>query len=85
VVAVVGNRWPDLPKNLSEFHMWLQPFETRIQMMKCIYPAENLQGNWNKTTDSDNSKDWKSERYIRYPTKRFYRNHAKNNQHVTYP
>jgi hypothetical protein len=38
-------------------------------MTKFIYPAENLQGKWNKTTDSDNSKGWKSERYIRYPTK----------------
>jgi hypothetical protein len=38
-------------------------------MTKFIYPAENLQGKWNKTTGSDNSKGWKSERYIRYPTK----------------
>jgi hypothetical protein len=54
-------------------------------MMKFIYPAKNLQGKWNETTDSDNSKGWKSERYLRYPTKRFYWGPAKNNQHVTYP
>jgi hypothetical protein len=72
VVAVVGNCWPVLPGNLPGFHVWLQPSETGIQMMKFIYPAENLQGKWNETTDFDNSKGWKSERYIRYPTKRFY-------------
>jgi hypothetical protein len=31
--------------------------------MKFIYPAEDLQGKWDKKTDSDNSKGWKSERY----------------------
>jgi hypothetical protein len=28
-VAVVGNRWPDLPGNLLGFHAWLQPSETK--------------------------------------------------------
>jgi hypothetical protein len=30
---------------------------TRMQMVRYVYPAENSQGKWNKTTDSDNSKD----------------------------
>jgi hypothetical protein len=28
-VAVVGNRWPDLPGNLLGFRAWLQPSETK--------------------------------------------------------
>jgi hypothetical protein len=28
-VAVVENRWPDLPGILPGFHAWLQPSETR--------------------------------------------------------
>jgi hypothetical protein len=55
MMAVVVNRWPNLPGNLPGFHVGLQPSETRIQMMKFIYPAENLQGKWDETTDSDNS------------------------------
>jgi hypothetical protein len=31
--------------------------------MKFIYPAQDLQGKWDETTDFDNSKGWKSERY----------------------
>jgi hypothetical protein len=65
---VVGNCWTDLPGNLLGFHVWLQPSETKIQMIKFIYPAEDLQGKWDETTDSDNSKGWKSERYLRYLT-----------------
>jgi hypothetical protein len=29
VVAVVANRWPDLPGSLPRFHAWLQPSETK--------------------------------------------------------
>jgi hypothetical protein len=28
-VAVVGNRWADLPGNLSRFRVWFQPSETK--------------------------------------------------------
>jgi hypothetical protein len=28
-VAVVGNRWPDLPGNLPGSHAWLQPSEIK--------------------------------------------------------
>jgi hypothetical protein len=42
--AAVENHWLDLPGNLPGFHVWLQPSETKIQMMKFIYPAEDLQG-----------------------------------------
>jgi hypothetical protein len=28
-VAVVENRWPDLPGNLPGFHAWLQPSKTK--------------------------------------------------------
>jgi hypothetical protein len=41
-------------------------------MMKFIYPAEDLQGKWIKIADSDNSKGWKSDGYLRDPTKDFY-------------
>jgi hypothetical protein len=29
VVAIVENRWPDLPENLPGFRAWLQPSETK--------------------------------------------------------
>jgi hypothetical protein len=29
VVAVVENRWPDLPGSLPRFRVWLQPSETK--------------------------------------------------------
>jgi hypothetical protein len=32
------------------------PSATRMQMVRYIYPAENSQGKWNETIDSDNSK-----------------------------
>jgi hypothetical protein len=35
-------------------------------MVKYIYPAEDSQGKWNKTNDSDNSKGWKSDGYLEY-------------------
>jgi hypothetical protein len=38
-------------------------------MVRYIYPAENSQGKWNETIDSDNSKGWKSDGYLRYSTK----------------
>jgi hypothetical protein len=41
------------------------PSATRMQMVRYIYPAENSQGKWNETNDSVNSKDWKSDRYLR--------------------
>jgi hypothetical protein len=44
VGIVVGNCWTDLSGNLPGFHVWLQPSETKIQMIKFIYPAEDLQG-----------------------------------------
>jgi hypothetical protein len=28
-MAVVGNRWPDLPGNLPGFRAWLHPSETK--------------------------------------------------------
>jgi hypothetical protein len=56
VVTVVGNCWTDLPGNLPGFHVWLQPSETKIQMIKFTYPAENLQGKWDETTDSDTAR-----------------------------
>jgi hypothetical protein len=43
-----------------------------MQMVRYIYPAENLQGKWIKITYSDNSKGWKSDGYLRFPTKDFY-------------
>jgi hypothetical protein len=43
-----------------------------MQMVRYIYPAENSQGKWIKIADSDNSKGWKSDRYLRDPTKDFY-------------
>jgi hypothetical protein len=45
------------------------PSETRIQMMRFIYPAEKSQGKWNKTIDSGNSKGWKSDGCLKYSTK----------------
>jgi hypothetical protein len=55
-------------------------------MVRYVSPAENSQGKWNEIIDSDNSKDWKLEKkYLRYSSKRFYGNHTRNNQHVTYP
>jgi hypothetical protein len=43
-----------------------------MQMVRYIYPAENSQGKWIKIADSDNSKGWKSDGYLRDPTKDFY-------------
>jgi hypothetical protein len=43
-----------------------------MQMVRYIYPAENSQGKWNEKIDSDNSKSWKSDGYLRHSTKRFY-------------
>jgi hypothetical protein len=36
-----------------------------MQMVRYIYPAESLQGKWIKIDDSDNSKGWKSDGYLR--------------------
>jgi hypothetical protein len=36
-----------------------------MQMVRYIYPAESSQGKWIKIVDSDNSKGWKSDRYLR--------------------
>jgi hypothetical protein len=44
------------------------PSATRMQMVRYVYPVENSQGKWNKTIDSDNSKDWKSDGCLRYST-----------------
>jgi hypothetical protein len=33
-----------------------------------FYPAENSQGKWNEIINSDNSKDWKLDGYLRYST-----------------
>jgi hypothetical protein len=43
-----------------------------MQMVRYIYPVENSQGKWIKIADSDNSKGWKSDGYLRYPTKDFH-------------
>jgi hypothetical protein len=43
-----------------------------MQMVRYIYPAENSQGKWIKIADFDNSKGWKSDEYLRDPTKDFY-------------
>jgi hypothetical protein len=40
-------------------------------MVRYIYPAENSQGKWNGTTNSDNNKGWKSDGYLRYSLKIF--------------
>jgi hypothetical protein len=40
-------------------------------MVRYVYLAENSQDKWNEIIDSDNSKDWKSEKYLRYSTKDF--------------
>jgi hypothetical protein len=64
-------------------HWKEQPSATTMQMVRYIYPAENSQGKWIKIADysqgkwikiadSDNSKGWKSDGYLRDPTKDFY-------------
>jgi hypothetical protein len=40
-----------------------------MQMVRHIYPAENSQGKWIETNDSDNSKGSKSDGYLEYLTK----------------
>jgi hypothetical protein len=44
------------------------PSATRMQMVRLIYPAKNSQGKWNEIINSDNSKDWKSDGYLRHST-----------------
>jgi hypothetical protein len=34
-------------------------------MVRYIYPAKSSQGKWIKRVDSDNSKGWKSDGYLR--------------------
>jgi hypothetical protein len=45
------------------------PSATRMQIVRYIYPVENSQGKWSETTNSGNSKGWKSDRYLCYSTK----------------
>jgi hypothetical protein len=44
------------------------PSATRMQMVRLIYLAEKSQDKWNEIINSDNSKDWKSDGYLRYST-----------------
>jgi hypothetical protein len=44
------------------------PSATRMQMVRLIYLAEKSQDKWNKIINSFNSKDWKSDGYLRYST-----------------
>jgi hypothetical protein len=43
-----------------------------MQMVRYIYPAESSQGKWIKIADSDDSKGWKSDGYLRDSTKDCY-------------
>jgi hypothetical protein len=43
-----------------------------MQMIRYVYPAESSQGKRIKTVDSDSSKGWKSDGYLRDPTKDVY-------------
>jgi hypothetical protein len=43
-------------------------------MVRLIYPVENSQGKWNEIINSDNSKDWKSDEYLRYLTQNYHKN-----------
>jgi hypothetical protein len=63
------------------------PSATRMQMVRYIYPVENSQGKWNKINDSDNSKDWKSDRYLRYliDATKIPLTHTRHKQHTLHP
>jgi hypothetical protein len=56
-----GDALPNPKRHLKEL-----PSATRMQMVRYVYPAENSQGKWNEIVNSDNSKDWKSNGYLRY-------------------
>jgi hypothetical protein len=61
--------WYENAQHDPKKHLKEPPSETRIQMVRFIYFAENSQGKWNKTIDSGNSKGWESDGGLRYSTK----------------
>jgi hypothetical protein len=84
---VVGNCWIDLPGNLSGFHVWLQPSETKIQMIKFIYPAEDLQGKWDKTLILI-QQGLESRKILKILDQHYHKNpvnHTKDQQPTTHP
>jgi hypothetical protein len=64
--------WCESAPHDPKRHWKEQPSATTMQTVRYIYPAESSQGKWIKIADSDNSKGWKSDGYLRYPTKDFY-------------
>jgi hypothetical protein len=55
---------------------------TTLQMVRYIYPAESSQGKWIWIANSDNSKGWKSDGYLR--AKDCYLPQIRKYQHITY-
>jgi hypothetical protein len=73
-----GNALPDPKRRLKGL-----PSASRMQMVRYFCPAENSQGKWNKTIDSDNGKDGKSDKYLRYSTKAIARTLLEPYQRLT--
>jgi hypothetical protein len=68
-----GSAPPDLKRHWKE-----QPSATTMQMVRYIYLAESSHGKWIKIADSDNSKGWKSDGYLRDSAKDCYLSKLRN-------